>query len=145
MKPCGGGLHCLQLWECSVSRPCTIWSISTAPLYMVWLAMILVLPWVCCSGPGGSEKTGRSKDVADFKSHSSLSTGCSICSNDRARFGIPGPDGKWRNLFCKMCGVGVAGACSLERMCSECNTMGIFGKKGGSYGGILHCRWRPLP
>jgi hypothetical protein len=66
---------------------------------------------------------------------------CAACGADKVKFGIADSAGMWVKMFCLPCGRKREGDVrSLQRMCAVCNTMGIFGPRGGVYGGILHCR-----
>lgn len=66
---------------------------------------------------------------------------CDACGAAKVKFGVADSSGLWNKMFCKSCGIDRgSGVRSLDRRCAVCDKMGIFGPKGGVYGGTLHCR-----
>lgn len=118
---------------------------------MVSRECLLALVLALSSLPGGSSapgehglrgggKGGEIPPARTFRPYIMPQRKCSECGSSSVWFGLSGSNRLWERFICKKCGEKVEGAVKLERRCTTCDKMGIFGARNSKYGGNLHCR-----
>jgi hypothetical protein len=65
---------------------------------------------------------------------------CGDCGSIAITRGLADAQGLWDKFFCTLCGSGHADSIKLNRRCTDCKIMGIFGLQSIGYSaGALHC------